>query len=315
LAVVNGDTQTAQQRSVGQPLPRRDSRPAWSLRAASNVRPALAGLLLLAAIAGISATSPGSGTGGPWRGHPLAIDVTLEIALALVLLALTVLTRRSPQPGHLRTRLRYLVRWATIVMMITVVVVGIVNLIGTRHGSTVLNLLHGNIRPARVKPRPLPRGVSGPNLTYLLYALIAVLLIAAIVVCVLVVARLRPAQPGLDAIGLDDDGDGASLRRAVESGRAALVTLGEARAAIIACYLAMEDSLASAGTIRTAAETPDELLARATATGLLHGSAAARLTSLFYEARFSTHALPPAAKTSATAALDEISAELAGALQ
>ncbi len=51
----------------------------------------------------------------------------------------------------------------------------------------------------------------------------------------------------------------------------------------------MEDSLASAGTARAAAETPDELLTRAAASGVIHGEAAASLTGLFYEARFSTH--------------------------
>jgi hypothetical protein len=69
----------------------------------------------------------------------------------------------------------------------------------------------------------------------------------------------------------------------------------------------MEGSLADAGTARAAAETPDELLARATASGLLRGQAASQLTALFYEARFSTHPLSGTAKADATAALNEIS--------
>ena len=116
----------------------------------------------------------------------------------------------------------------------------------------------------------------------------------------LLVARLRPASRSLvGELELEDD-DGESLRRAVESGRAALHEVDEARAAIIACYLAMERSLATAGTARAAAETPDELLARATGRGSLRRRAAARLTALFYEARFSTHPLPETAKASAT---------------
>ena len=70
------------------------------------LRPALAGLSLLAAIAGIGAASPGVGAGGPWRGHPLVIAVAVELALALLLLGLTVLARHSPEPGHLRSQLR-----------------------------------------------------------------------------------------------------------------------------------------------------------------------------------------------------------------
>jgi hypothetical protein len=43
---------------------------------------------------------------------------------------------------------------------------------------------------------------------------------------------------------------------------------------------------------------------------LLHGAAASRLTQLFYEARFSSHALPATAKDEAREALDAISADL-----
>ncbi len=297
--MVNGETRTVGQPSGGR-LPSH-----WALR------PAVAGLLLLAAIAGLSAASPALGAGGRWHGHPLALAVALEVVLGLLLLGVTALARRSPQPGHLRTQLRYLLRWATILLMIVIVVIGVVNYIATRHGSSVLKLLHNYAKGSK---RPTPRHLSppghGPDLTYLVYALIAILLLAAIAAVVLLVARLRPAPRFLfDELELADD-DGESLRRAVESGRAALHEVDEARAAIIACYLAMERSLATAGTARTAAETPDELLARATGTGLLRGRAAAQLTALFYEARFSTHPLPERAKASATAALNEISAAL-----
>ncbi len=311
--MVNGEMRAVGRPPGGQPTGGQPSggRLPWQWA----LRPAVAGLLLLAAIAGVSAASPAIGTGGRLRGHPLALAVALEIVLALLLLGVTVLARRSPLPGHLRTQLRYLVRWATIVLMIVVVVIGVVNYVGTRHGSSVLKLLHAFGRGGkRSAPRHhLPPPVHGPDLTYLVYALIAILLLAAIAACVLLVARLRPAQRSLfGQLELeDDDGDdGASLRRAVESGRAALNEVDEARAAIIACYLAMERSLATAGTARAAAETPDELLARATGTGLLRGRAATQLTALFYEARFSTHPLPDRAKASATAALNEISAAL-----
>jgi hypothetical protein len=59
------------------------------------------------------------------------------------------------------------------------------------------------------------------------------------------------------------------------------------------------------------ADTPDELLARATASGLVHGSAAARLTALFYEARFSSHPLDRRQRDAAEQALDELAAALA----
>jgi hypothetical protein len=103
------------------------------------------------------------------------------------------------------------------------------------------------------------------------------------------------------------------LREAVESGRAALAEIDDARAAIIACYVAMERSLAERGTQRSVADTPDELLARAVAAGTVRGPAASRLTALFYEARFSTHPVAAAQRAAASAALDELARELAAA--
>jgi hypothetical protein len=73
----------------------------------------------------------------------------------------------------------------------------------------------------------------------------------------------------------------------------------------------MERRLADRGTARGAADTPDELLARAVAAGTVRGGAAARLTALFYEARFSTHPLGASQRDAASAALDELAGELA----
>jgi hypothetical protein len=296
--VVNGEMRVARQDSAGPPQPR-----------SRYLRPALAGLLLAAAIAGVGAAGTGVGAGGPWRGNALAIGSGLELAFALLLLALTLLARRTPKPGHLRSQLRYLLRWGTVILMIVVAIIAFINYVATRHRSSLLKLLSPRLRqrPGRT-PLLRSRPLHSPHLTYLLYALIAILLVLAISACVLVIARRKPTWPAfVDELAEED---GASLQQAVESGRAALHTVDDARAAIIACYLAMEGSLATAGTARGAADTPDELLARATVSGLLHGPAAARLTALFYEARFSTHPLSGAAKADATAALDEISAEL-----
>jgi len=75
----------------------------------------------------------------------------------------------------------------------------------------------------------------------------------------------------------------------------------------------MERSLADRGTRRSVADTPDELLARAVAAGTVRGPAASTLTTLFYEARFSTHPVAAAQRAAASAALDELAAELEAA--
>ena len=59
------------------------------------------------------------------------------------------------------------------------------------------------------------------------------------------------------------------------------------------------------------ADTPDELLARARDTGVVRGAAVARLTALFYEARFSSHPLDRSQRDAAGQALDELAATLA----
>jgi hypothetical protein len=100
------------------------------------------------------------------------------------------------------------------------------------------------------------------------------------------------------------------LQEALVWGQRALLDLDDARAAIIACYVAMEESLARAGTARASAETPDELLARAAQAFLVSAGAASRLTSLFYEARFSSHPLGTAHRESAETALAGLVAEL-----
>jgi hypothetical protein len=175
--------------------------------------------------------------------------------------------------------------------------------------------------PARRRPvfphPPSPRarggggGISIP-IGSILYGLLIAVLVAAVVISIWWAARLR--RPAVPRPMGDIAEDSAGLREAVESGRAALATqIDDARAAIIACYLAMERSLADRGTARAAADTPDELLARAVSSGLVRGDAARRLTALFYEARFSSHPLGPGQRDAASRALDDLAAELAGA--
>jgi hypothetical protein len=141
----------------------------------------------------------------------------------------------------------------------------------------------------------------------ILYGLLVVALVAAVAITIWWSTRLRrPAAPLVI-----EDVSTEELREAVAEGRAALAEVDDARAAIIACYVAMERSLAERGTARAAADTPDELLTRAVASGVVRGGAAGRLTALFYEARFSTHPLGSGQRDAASAALDELAAELA----
>ncbi len=163
------------------------------------------------------------------------------------------------------------------------------------------------------KPGPPPGPAGSFHFPVsVLYGLAAGALLAAIVVLALSVMRRgrRPPPPELSVVAEEY---GEELEAALEGGRRALLGLDDARAAIIACYVAMEDSLAQAGTTRSSAETPDELLARAASTLLVSAGAARRLTALFYEARFSSHPLDEGRRAEAESALSDLAAELSRA--
>jgi hypothetical protein len=272
-------------------------------------RPVIAGLLLMLVILGIGSAGPAGGHDGPWRQHALIIGVGLETALAVLLAWLVIRGRRSSPADPLAAVLRRDLRRVTLTVMIAIVVfAGVSELEHNFGGASPHNTVRERARPRAFGYLPKTAPAGSVHLGYLLYVLLGLALLAALVICAILIARMRPRGTG-GYLGEAED-ESASLRKAVESGRTALRAVDDARAAIIACYLAMEGSLAKAGTARAAAETPDELLARATATGLLRGPAAGQLTGLFYEARFSSHDLPGTVKDTAMAALDEISAEL-----
>jgi hypothetical protein len=141
--------------------------------------------------------------------------------------------------------------------------------------------------------------------------------IAALVALIVVVVRWLRARQSSDAEGIDggvvDGGDEEALAEAVNAGQQALADDRDARAAIIACYAAMEASLAESGVSRMKADTPAELLERAVEAGLVPEEAARGLTDLFREARYSTHPMSEHQRDRAAAALDAIAAHLAAA--
>jgi Domain of unknown function (DUF4129) len=268
----------------------------------------------MAAIVGIGATTAtATNWRGRWHKDGDAVALALELALAALLVAVWVAGRRSSHADHLATLLRMTLRRVIALTMLGVAIVAYVNVAGHRFGRQLLQNLTGGHKERGRIPRqagPRPQG-PGANLhidyALLLYAILAVVLLAAVVGCVVMIIRRQRGPAGY--LG-DEEDESAVLRQAVESGQAALRSVDDARAAIIACYVAMESSLARAGTARIASETPDELLTRAAAAGLVHGPAAAQLTELFYEARFSTHALPQSARDGAGQSLDELLAGL-----
>jgi hypothetical protein len=100
------------------------------------------------------------------------------------------------------------------------------------------------------------------------------------------------------------------LAEALAAGAQALREDPDPRTAIIGCYVAMERSLAEAGSPAKAADTPAEVLARATAGGLVRSSCASTLTGLFRRARYSSHPMTEDDRAAAMEALAEVRAGL-----
>ncbi|MDQ0401619.1 DUF4129 domain-containing protein [Streptomyces sp. NPDC000349] len=172
------------------------------------------------------------------------------------------------------------------------------------------------VSPPPVLGRADPEGGSGHGSSVPLYVLLGLLAsVVAVVAVVLVVRRLRrrgltvPALPERAGAPAGDE-DARLLLAAVHSGRRALADTGDARAAVIACYAAMEDALVASGLRRHASDSPADLLTRASDAGLAPGPAAPRLTTLFREARYSSHPMGPSHREAAADALEEIASLL-----
>jgi hypothetical protein len=283
-----------------------------------RARIAVAALLVVLVAVGLRGSLPSAALNGPYFRDELPVAAGLEAVVLGLLLAAVLRTVRAPRENSLATRLREVLRTILGAAALAVPVLYLV----TRH-------FHSHYRsprppqptasrqPRPLKPYQLPKvsaHAAGSLAGTIVDAVLAAVLLAAIVACVLLLLKGRrprvPAWSAEPAEFADDDSE-ARLRKAVEYGWLALRELDDARGAIIACYLAMEQSLARAGAARGIAETPDELLARAASAGIVRGRAAARLTSVFYEARFSTRELTNAHREVAEQALTELAAGLA----
>ena len=275
---------------------------------------ALAAVLLALVAVGLRGTVPAPALNGAYRHDGLPIAATAEAVLAGLLIALLIRRSRAPDDAVIAAQLRKLLTYIVVSGLIAIPVGYVFDIAAHVH-------LALRSPPPRhgAQRQGLPRAQPSGHLFGEPIVIILLVLVAAVAVYVL--ARLFMAYRGTwtgwrgraisAAIEPAAEDDEEQLREVVESGRSALRRLGDARAAIIACYVAMEQSLARAGTARVAADTPDELLARAARQGLIRTGAAARLTALFYEARFSSHPMPSARRDDAQQALAELAASLA----
>jgi hypothetical protein len=264
------------------------------------------GILFVAAFVGVGTSGYRLTQHGPLRGVGGLVFGCLELVLLALLLMARRIRRQAPEPSYMIGRVRLFLHRTIVGAMVVVLAVVVSSLVwpGLKkyYGNPIVNT--PDIGPNMYFRRFA--GLSRAEVEFFIIAGVAVVVCAIMVAIVMLLRRRAMAA----APGRPVDDDGASLRQAVESGLRALHSTQDTRAAIIACYLTMEESLGAAGAARTGAETSTELLNKAVRAGLLHGPAANQLTLLFYEARYSSHELPPGARQDAERALEAISADL-----
>ena len=140
------------------------------------------------------------------------------------------------------------------------------------------------------------------------------LLFAALAIAAVALTSYRRRRPGpRPAPDEAADATAAPLAAALAAGERALHEDSDPRAAIIGCYAAMERSLADAGSPPRLADTPAEVLGRATASGLVRSAWAGTLTGLFRRARYSSHPMTEADRAAAIGARAQVQADLGGA--
>ncbi|MEV5014351.1 DUF4129 domain-containing protein [Streptomyces sp. NPDC053780] len=261
----------------------------------------------------------GKGPLGHWGIVAIGSSVAwaLGIMLAVQRLRPRIAADRAPlTPGEERLR-----RAAVPLLLAGPGVIGVLALVMHRFNHRSTSPSPPMDMPPPVSPPPgLGRADSGQGSghgsslpLYVLLGLLAAVVV--VVVVVLVVRRLRrrgltvPALPERSGAPAEDE-DARLLLSAVHSGRRALADTGDARTAVIACYAAMEDALVASGVRRHASDSPADLLTRAADAGLAPGPAAPRLTTLFREARYSSHSMGPPHREAAADALEEIASLL-----
>ncbi|MFD0330812.1 DUF4129 domain-containing protein [Streptacidiphilus monticola] len=262
-----------------------------------------------------------SDEGGPLKHGWLLVVAVLAVGTWVLAVRLHGWQDQEPEAGPRTGRLLTLLVPGVILLGVAGSVA--VFLLGTRtYGRDQLpqphptaTLVPGVGRSVSAAPVPQRPAQQHPvDLRWLLIVLAALAGVAALAFLVRLVLRLlpllrRPGTPPPPVSGTDEgETEQRVLAEAVRLGRAALAGQ-DARAAIIACYAAMEESLAESGVHAEIADTPEDLLRRAGT--VLAGPAAPELAALFREARYSTHPLGPAELARAEAALDDISGQLA----
>jgi uncharacterized protein DUF4129 len=283
--------------------------PGKGARGGADMRRAAAVLLLVAVAAvGLRAGGAFSAAGSPevlgMSGRAVywaiaAAEVVLGLAGIALLILRLIWARKSGQPLE---RKRQSLWWLLLLPIAALGLSKILQRLRQRSAAAAAAAAAAHGTATGGHPVRHPPGNPWP-----LLALFAVFTLAA----VLLVGYRRRRRHPLPPLELGGDADVAPLAAALAAGAQALHADPDPRTAIIGCYAAMERSLADAGSPPRLADTPAEVLSRATAGGLVRSArAAATLTGLFRQARYSSHPMTEADRATARDALARVQADL-----
>ena len=279
--------------------------PGKGARGGADVRRAAAVLLLVAVAAiGLRAGGTFSAAGNPQilglSGHVVywtiaGAEVVLALAGIALLIARLIWGRDTGKP--LQRRRRSL--WG--LLLLPLLVFGLAKLLRMRQRMAPARPTATHAATAAGAVTHHPQGNPWPLL----------MLFAALAIAAVALTSYRRRRPSPRPVpGEVADVTGAPLAAALAAGERALHEDADPRAAIIGCYAAMERSLADAGSPPRLADTPAEVLGRATASGLVRSAWASTLTGLFRRARYSSHPMTEADRAAAIGALAQVQSDL-----
>jgi Domain of unknown function (DUF4129) len=246
----------------------------------------------------------GSGRGRP--SYPADLIDSLLLLLLLAMMAAGVLAVVSLWPGRhlLIGRQRGGSSWNLLLPMAAILVLWLLRdqlgLGGADRDQAPPNT------PAPPSTLEVPRPPPSPGVVPLLVAGLALAAMVGIVVAQLVAERRRrrpPPTPAERLVELLDD--------TLED----LESDPDPRRAVIAAWARMERGLAAAGLPRRPSEAPFEYAARVLEASMARPGSVHRLTGLFERAKFSQHAIGPADRSEAVAALRAVRRELVEAAE
>jgi hypothetical protein len=270
-------------------------------------------LLVVLILIGLRGGTPRLAWQGPLHREAEIIGIVLEVVFGALLVIVFIRGRGegSEAARKLRTGLQAILGAGMVALAVALLVNAHLHLSVKYQPRKVIPAPTCAPKQAHCAPHQVKGAGGGLDIRWVLYLLLIIVIIAVVIVA-LRPSWLRPGRGRAPVPAAPIATDAQSLREAISEGAAALRAgaFDDARKAIIACYVAMERSLADRGAARNEADTPDELLSRATQAGIIRGTAASRLTALFYEARFSSHPLGDDQHHQARQALDQIAASL-----